>query len=447
MTYDIDTLLPTPSQVSAPLHMLAVSIPFMSAVFGACLRVALSYHQLFHRLDPFLFRLLVGILLVLTTGQVACITAETLHILKTITEGREDLGRQRIINAFTQVFTTAIALVCQGFYIERLFATTKNILVRAISIALWMLSISLFIAWNVKYLLHNGPHLNGERKYDLGAASLWALAVATAFVSTALIYSARQRRLRSAKSSPPLSPSSRLYQIVSLSIQTFSLVTLNHLASAIGFTSSLSTSSNATAACVAFFFFNLFPGLSTYSIIHTLNQRKIEMVQQESRNRRGRGRWWFGKKRDSRLVKGKQKEEAGAEKEQHGIGIASGMTAAEDDPSNWRGDSSLTNSSVAPIPGGGGIHSATLMSGSRGGGEVSRSRQPTPSGPVDSEERGGDLRRIDFLDRFDEYDSDMREEDSYPWGIEPTPFPPLDDVGIGLNWDALEECRPRQAKR
>lgn len=42
--------------------------------------------------------------------------------------------------------------------------TTKNIFVRAISILLWMLSIALFIAWNVKYLLHNGPHLNGDRK-------------------------------------------------------------------------------------------------------------------------------------------------------------------------------------------------------------------------------------------------------------------------------------------
>jgi len=153
------------------------------------LRQALSYHQLFHRLDPFLFRLLVGILLVLVTGQVACITAETWYILTTVINAKEDLQTQRIINACTQTATTATALLCQGFYTERLFAvchtqthtlslfanvadgkdesmvqTSRNVVVRALSIFFWMLAISLFISWNVKYLLHNGPHLNGERK-------------------------------------------------------------------------------------------------------------------------------------------------------------------------------------------------------------------------------------------------------------------------------------------
>ncbi|GAA5968660.1 hypothetical protein JCM3765_004153 [Sporobolomyces pararoseus] len=465
--------------------MLAISVPLMSAVFGACLRTALSYHQLFQRLDPFIFRLLVGILLLLTTGQVACITAETWYILTEIIEGREDLQQQRVINACTQVCTTAIAILCQGFYIERLFATTKNVFVRAISVLTWMVSIALFIAWNVKYLLHNGPHLNGDRKYNLGAASLWALALATAFVSICLIYFARRRRLRSPKPMPPLSPASKTFQIFSLSIQTFSLVTLNHLASAIGFTSSLSTSSNATAACVAFFFFNLFPGLSTYSIIYTLCQRKVELVQHQQQKRTGGIKRKKHKLSTKGKGKGKEREWKEGEEEEKGT-----STAAEDDPSNWRGDSSVTNSFIA----GTGIGMSGLHAG--GGGGVTRpgdgSRRTTASlsrggeTEMDLEERGGtQARRIDLFDRFsnedhveepkrEEKDEEERPNSFSSWGVVPAPpIPParalssergrdkgdnrdlrtrgasvqLDEIGIGLNWDALEDCQPRESKR
>ncbi|GAA5928824.1 uncharacterized protein JCM15063_003977 [Sporobolomyces koalae] len=529
-----DKALPTPDQVRPALHMLAVSVPLMSAVLGACLRVSLSYHQLFHRLDPFLFRLLVGILLGLTMGQVACITAETWYILRTIMEGQENLKltlthssfpavvsihrqSQKAINACTQVCTTAIALLGQAFYVERLFYTTKSIVVRAISILLWMLSISLFIAWNVKYLLHNGPHLNGDRKYNLGAASLWALASATSWVSISLIYFARKRRQRSSKTSVPLTRASQLFQILSLSIQTFSLLALNHLASAIGFTASLATSSNSAAACVAFFFFNLFPGLSTYSIVYTLNQRNIAVMKRSAANaerRRGdRDRRQSGptvdekgKRRASRSVLDPTRD---CERNMTGtIGTTTGMSA-EDDPSNWRGDVSVTNSinGVAPSLAGTGLGVSSLRNSLAGAtldprSAVGKSELEVEPDLVVREEPEPDRKcYLDNFDRFDSDDDDDRDRDEdpdhddddghdtgeiedgdhrnvppvlYTWGIVPSPIRKpapaaftsqsfesrigtvgpdsrtrgasvqIDEVGLDMNWDALDTCdRPR----
>lgn len=312
----------------------------------------------------------------------------------------------------------------------------------------------------------------------------------------------------------PLSLASRVYQLASLSVQTFSLVTLNHLASAIGFTASLSTSSNATAACVAFFFFNLFPGLSTYSIIHTLNQRKIELVRRERALKDKKVKHGADasptarrKRKLSAKEKGKGREH-GHEKEgekaadEHGTGT--GMTA-EDDPSNWRGDSSLTNSFIT------GTGLGVVSNASRGpvesaGGGDSRTRKTTSTtlGSEELGESGVDTRRIDLFDRFscdndecDEEDEDRDHEcdgrkapdatdDSgayFSWGVVPAPAArirpgysrettsvergwsgagaedvekdprsrgasvQLDEVGADLNWQALEDCRIRPITR
>ncbi|GAA5851275.1 hypothetical protein JCM5353_006813 [Sporobolomyces roseus] len=459
---DPDRIAPTSVQVTPALHMLAISIPLMSALYGACLRQALSYHQLFHRLDPFLFRLLVGILLVLVTGQVACITAETWYILTTVINAKEDLQTQRIINACTQTATTATALLCQGFYTERLFA---------------------------------------------------ALALASSWVSICLIRYAHQRRSRSLKSTPILPLSSRLFQLVSLSIQTFFLLTLNQIASAIGFTSSLSTSSNATAACIAFFFFNLFPGLSVFSIIYTLNQRSLELVKKKKYATRSRGT--RNHRRKERRIEPSSSEEKQKRKEvmREEEEIGTGMTAPEDDPSNWRGDHLATGSRTGSVGVGVGVGGAGLgvfdpvagwsacgfssalsgfkrvAVGSQDGDMIEKEKTDLENGlPTFLAPRSTPIstsstsippppppRPIisNHLDDFDpsysssdsdsesepelalsssslppqsrpREDSDIFHHNTFGSAI-PSPPPParleIDEIGQGLNWDALEGCQ------
>jgi hypothetical protein len=188
-----------------------------------------------------------------------------------------------------------------------------------------------------------------------------------------------------------------------------------------------------------------------------------------------------GKRHQSSLRdkgKGKQRKERGEdEEEKDKTGTGTGMTAAEDDPSNWRGDSSVTNSFIAGAGLGVGI-SGPSSNRIHGAGEKTSKRQTMARGEetteveVDLEERGGSQRqRIDLFDQFS-HEPEEEEEESpdphYSWGTVPAhPIPPahysqgdgsrdprtrgasvqLDEIGQGMNWDALEDCRPRESKR
>lgn len=179
------------------------------------------------------------------------------------------------------------------------------------------------------------------------------------------------------------------------------------------------------------------------------------------------------------MIEGKGKEREKGSGHRDGevgieVGTGTGLTA-EDDPSNWRGDS-LTNSMVARDGG----ESTRRTTGFTRGGTTSmgeseldledqRDGGPNRLQPVDLFDRLGDESRYaDEPEQFESKEEGREDEEPDPFfftsGIVPAPpLPPaslsrpygegqrdsrtrgasvqIDEVGFGMNWDALEVCR------
>ncbi|GAA5875541.1 hypothetical protein JCM8547_007577 [Rhodosporidiobolus lusitaniae] len=275
-----DAAPPLSDYLQGLARILVFALAATGILFGLTLRLSVTYGRLFQR-DRRVFRILVSICAVLAAGHVA-ITAANLFNLVT-PAGSFGAGSEREqtrIFVTNEVFTAAIMVVSQVFFVVRLWLVTFNWFMRIGSVFLWISATTLLIYWTVGESLDYG--LGGKVHGTLGTVGIVTRAMITlcaAFVAVSLLYILPRVRPHEEPEGPS-TRASRLYQKAILFVECSGLLAFHHLG---GFIAHVCALYYLNATLTGTWFWFVFPQVAVFSVVFAVNQRPPPPLPPSSR--------------------------------------------------------------------------------------------------------------------------------------------------------------------
>ncbi|GAA6012871.1 hypothetical protein JCM10207_008361 [Rhodosporidiobolus poonsookiae] len=239
-----------------------------AVLFGMTLRMAVTYARRFIS-DSRLNRFLVVACAILATAHTSSVSANLFISLTAVLEPQHDLGGELIkVQICGRTWVVLMTIVAEGTFVARLWSTTRNLVVRGVSLVIWLAATALLVAWFAtetgKFKL--APLIAGKVA-AFGISAIWLFFILSAFLSINLMRNLQEVRPPEEEATTPFA---KLFQRLCLFIETAGLLALDLFLAAVLYAASL-----ASVSChLAFlFFYFLFPSIAVFSVIFALNQR------------------------------------------------------------------------------------------------------------------------------------------------------------------------------